>query len=142
MSRLAHTAIEDLAPLLAILDPAYPKDLVRIAECLFLVLCDRLPGDPAGHAQLALEQAELVRAELGGSQLYLAKGLSFDMTMRDRQILAKFNGHNHRELAHEFDVTERYLYDIVARRLREEFQRRQGRLPGLEAVDDDDEAGS
>lgn len=130
-TRLTRTTVEDLAPLLAILDPAYPENLARIAECLFLVLRDRLPGEPADHARLALDQVELVREEMGGSQLYLAKGQSFDLTLRDRQILAKFNGRNHRALAHEFDVTERHIYDIVARRAREEFERRQGKLPGL-----------
>lgn len=136
-TRLTRTTVDDLAPLLAILDPAYPENLARIAECLFLVLRDRLPGEPADHARLALDQAELVRAELGGSQLYLAKGQEFEMTLRDRQILAKFNGRNHRALAHEFGVTDRHIYDIVARRGREEFERRQGKLPGL-GVDDVD----
>ena len=131
-SRLTRTTVEDLAPLLAILDPVYPEILARIAECLFLVLRDRLDGEPADHARLALDQVELVRAELGGSQLYLAKGQEFEMTLRDRQILAKFNGRNHRPLAHEFNVTERHIYDIVARRSREDFERRQGKLPGLE----------
>lgn len=130
-SRLTRATVDDLAPLLAIIDPAYPENLARIAECLFLVLRDRLPGDAADHARLALDQAELVRAELGGSQLYLAKGQGFDLGLRDRQILAKFNGRNHRQLAHEHGVTERYIYDIVARRHREDFERRQGKLPGL-----------
>ena len=127
-TRLARTRAEELAPLLAILDPAYPENLALIAECLFLVLRDRLPGDAHDHARLALDQAELVRAELGGSQLYLAKGQDFDLSLRDRQVLAKFNGRNHRALAHEFNVTERYIYDIVARRRREDFERRQGQL--------------
>lgn len=129
--RLARSTADELAPLATILDPAYPEDLTLIATCLFLVLRDRLPGQPLEHARLAFAQAELVRAELGGGQFYLAKGQKFELSLRDRQILGQFTGHNHRELARDFNLTERQIYDIVARRAREEFERRQGQLPGL-----------
>lgn len=135
VNRLSRATADELAPLLTIIEPAYPEVLARIAECLYLVLRDTLPGTPSEHARLALAQAELVRAELGGSQFYLAKGQGYDLSVRDREILARFNGRNHRQLAHDHGVTERYIYDIVARRGREEFERRQGRLPGLDPED-------
>lgn len=133
MSRLARATTEELAPLAAILDPAYPEGWARIAESLYLALRDRTPGDPRAQARLALELAEGLRAELGGSQFYLAKGQAYELTVRDRQILSRFNGRNHRQLAQELGVTERHIYNIVERRSREEFERRQAKLPGLDA---------
>lgn len=130
-SRLTRSTADELAPLVTLLDPAYPEDLGQIAMCLYLALLDLLPGNPSEHARLAFAQTELVRTELGGGQFYLAKGREFELSLRDRQILARFTGHNHRELARDFDLTERQIYDILARRSREEFERRQGQLPGL-----------
>ena len=135
MSRLARASTNDLAPLAALLDPAYPDVLARIAESLYLTLRDEAAGDAADHARLALALTESLRAEFGGAQLYLPKGVGYDLSERDRRILSAFNGHNHRELAHRHNVTDRYIYDIVARRTREEFERRQGRLPGLDAAE-------
>lgn len=141
-SRLARATVDELAPLAALLDPAYPENWARIAERLYLSLRDRLPGEATAHAHLALELAEGLRAELGGSQFYLAKGQGYELSLRDRQILARFTGHNHRALAQAFGVTERHVYSIVERRGREEFERRQGRLPGLDAGKDGDEGES
>jgi len=133
-SRLARATVDELAPLAALLDPAYPENWARIAESLYLSLRDRgAADDAAAHARLALDLAEGLRAELGGSQFYLAKGQGYELSLRDRQILARFTGHNHRALAQAFGVTERHVYSIVERRGREEFERRQGKLPGLDA---------
>lgn len=135
MSRLARATADELAPIAARLDPDYPDTWATIAECLYLGLLDYGSGAVDAHADLALRLSEVLRAELGGGQLYLAKGQAFELSQRDRQILARFTGRNHRQLAREFDVTERYIYDIVARRSREDMERRQGRLPGLDPVD-------
>lgn len=131
MSMLARTPIADLAPLVSRLDPEYPDAWRDIATCLYLLL----RGEPglaladAQSADLALRLAEGLRAEIGGSQPYLARGVHYELSLRDRQILARFKGRNHDALAREFGVTPRYIYDIVARRTKEEIERRQGKLP-------------
>jgi Mor family transcriptional regulator len=135
MSRVARASADELAPITALIDPAYPDAWARVAECLYLGLRDAGSGEATAQARLAMTLTEGLRAELGGSQLYLAKGQNFELSLRDRQILAAFNGRNHRQLAHEHGVTERYIYDIVARRSREEYERRQGKLPGLDPVE-------
>jgi len=136
-SRLARATVDELAPLAALLDPAYPENWARIAESLYLSLRDRgAAGEAVAQARLALALAEGLRAELGGSQFYLAKGQGYELSLRDRQILARFTGHNQRALAQEFGVTERHVYSIVERRSREEFERRQGKLPGLDTDKD------
>jgi Mor family transcriptional regulator len=129
MIDLAHADLETLRPLLERLEPDYPDELARMAECMFLVLRERVPGSPDELAMIVLEQAELIRAELGGRQFYLSKGIRYKVSQRDAEILAQFTGHNHAELARRHGVTERYVYDIVARRRHEQFMRRQGQLP-------------
>lgn len=130
-SLVAQSSLAALAPLEAVLDPAYPDAWREIATCLYLQLREReeLAGlGDARVAQLALLLTEGLRAEIGGSQPYLSKGVGFELSQRDRQILAEFNGRNHDELARKWDLTPRQIYAILAVRVREEFERRQGRL--------------
>lgn len=131
-SLVAQSSIAALAPLEAVLDPVYPDAWREIATCLYLQLREReeLAGlDDARVAPLALQLTEGLRAEIGGSQPYLSKGVGFELSQRDRQILAEFTGHNQDELAKKYDLTPRQIYAILAVRIREEYERRQGRLP-------------
>lgn len=130
MSLIARATVADLVPLERIMDPAYPETWREIAGCLYLQVRTRreFAGDDAQAAALALELTEGLRAEIGGSQPYLAKGVAYELSERDRQILAKFNGNNHDALAREFDLTPRQIYSILERRIREEVARRQGTL--------------
>ena len=136
MSLLARATMAELAALERLLDPGYPETWGEIVACLYLQLRMRpaLVPDDAAAAALALALAEGLRAELGGSQPYLAKGASFELSVRDREILAKFNGRNHDALAREFGLTPRQIYNVVDRRIREDVARRQGTL----ALDSDD----
>ena len=136
MSLLARATMAELAALERLLDPGYPETWREIVACLYLQLRTRpaLVPDDAAAAALALALAEGLRAELGGSQPYLAKGASFELSVRDREILAKFNGRNHDALAREFGLTPRQIYNVVDRRIREDVARRQGTL----ALDSDD----
>lgn len=128
---LVRASVADLAPLERVIDPAYPETWRDIAVTLYLQLRARrvLAGDDAQAAALALELTEGLRAEIGGSQPYLSKGLLFNLSERDRRILARFNGYNHAQLAREEGLTPRQIYTIVERRTREDFERRQGCLP-------------
>lgn len=136
MSLLARATVAELAALERLLDPGYPGTWREIAACLYLQVRARpaLAADDAAAAALALALTEGLRHEIGGSQPYLAKGVLFELSVRDRQILAKFNGRNQDALAREFGVTPRQIYSIVDRRIREDVARRQGTL----ALDSDD----
>jgi Mor family transcriptional regulator len=57
------------------------------------------------------------------------------VSARDRELYARFNGHNHRELAKLNDITETRVRQIIAAIERERFLARQNHLPGF---DDDD----
>lgn len=130
MSMLLQTRLSELLPLEQVLDAEYPAVWRDIATCLYLqVRTWPDVSDDKHAAERALQLAEGLRREIGGSQPYLSKGDDYEMTARDREILAKFNGHNHDALAREHDVTPRHIYRLLRRRIREEVARRQGQLP-------------
>lgn len=129
---LARTPVAALAALEQLLDPAYPNDWREIATCLYVQLRARAEvaqlGDP--HVALfALELTEGLRAEIGGLQTYHSKGVRYELSLRDRQILAEFTGRNQEALAKKHGLTPRQMYNILEVRLREEYERRQGVLP-------------
>lgn len=127
---------EELVPLHALLDPAYPDNLRTIAEWLFVQLIeDEDAGDEpmtaerkAGLALLALRQTERLSAEVGGNALYLNKGVSYRATVRDREMYARFKGHNYDELAKVYRLSSMRVRQIMGAMLLDERARRQGTL--------------
>jgi len=61
-------------------------------------------------AQIGVEVADLMRADWGGQAIYFAKGLAIDISRRDLEMFEKFNGHNHAELAREYDLSVIHIY--------------------------------
>ena len=127
---------EELAPLHALLDPAYPDNLRTIAEWMFLQLVEDadLLGIP-GCAQrqhhcalVALRQAERLSTEEGGNALYLNKGISYRATLRDREMYARFTGHNYDELARAYRISTMRVRQILGAMVLIERASRQGRL--------------
>jgi hypothetical protein len=135
---------------MAQLEPRLPIGLAEgmrdLALCLFeaLVLADPRAGTaaPADEwlAQLqlwagqVLAQLQHLAQEMGGrGGIYIAKGLVAQLSARDREMCAKFRGNNYRELAHEYGLTEMRVRQIVDTWQREQYERRQGRLPGLDS---------
>ena len=127
---------EELAPLHALLDVAYPDNLRTIAEWLYVQLVEDFsmfdlattPEHLDKLALVALRQTERLSAEEGGNALYLNKGVSYRATVRDREMYAKFKGHNHNELAREYKITPNRVRQIVGAMLLLERASRQGRL--------------
>ncbi len=123
----------DLAPLHALLDPAYPENLQLIAEWLFIQAAeDEEPAPDAPRldqlALLALRQTERLSSEIGGMALYLNKGVRYRATLRDREMFELFNGHNYDELARRHGLTSTRVRQIIKAMLLDERARRQGKL--------------
>lgn len=103
---------------------------------LYRDLIEKAAPELVGQLGLTQEQArraaflfaEVVRRDWSGSNLYLAKGLSYDISQRDRQIYAEFDGRNHDMLARKHKLTTRRLYQIIDAVGREEFEKQQGKL--------------
>lgn len=51
----------------------------------------------------------------GGSAIYFPQALYWDIDERDLEIYAKFNGHNHRELAREYGMSDQWIYALIKR---------------------------
>lgn len=49
----------------------------------------------------------------GGQLLYIPKDYQANISRRDHQIYAEFNGKNHSELATKYNITTNRIYDIV-----------------------------
>ncbi len=121
-----------------------------VAVCMFeaLVLMDERCGQaqPSGAwlAQLqtwalqVMAQMQHIANEVGGVPIYFAKGLAMHISARDRELYARFNGHNHRALARVYDITETRVRQIIAAIERERFLARQNTLPGFDDEDDPD----
>ncbi|MCF6265247.1 MAG: hypothetical protein L3J57_01725 [Desulfuromusa sp.] len=71
--------------------------------------------DPELARKAALQAADRIRHEHGGTQMYIPKGAHMVLTQRDWQIWEEFNTNNRRELAKKYDLTERSIYLIIAR---------------------------
>ena len=132
-----HVTSEDLAPLEAVMDEAYPARLREVAEHLFLQLVDEeeQAPDPARAQQLAeiaMRQTERLSLELGGGNFYMHKGVSFRLTPRNREMCAKFTGNNYDVLALQYNLSDMRVRQIIGEWQLEQFTRRQGTLPGLE----------
>lgn len=95
---------------------ANEKDYPEVLQDLRRIFCEVLvkhdtPKEVAEH--WAHEATESVRAEWGGSLVYICKGQSYDLNQRDLQIWSEFNGRNHQELCKKFNITLVWLYKII-----------------------------
>lgn len=78
-----------------------------------------LDGDQLHLAELiGLENYLKVVQEFGGSAVYIRKLDSLRQGERDREICSKFDGYNFRELAQEYDLSERMVREIVSDHVR------------------------
>lgn len=65
---------------------------------------------------VGVENALTLGAALGGTTLYFQKLDSAISKARDRQIVAEFDGHNHKELAGKYNLTEAWIREVRAGR--------------------------
>ena len=105
----------------------YPEDLTLIAH----IVASRLARHGmAAHqaAALAFDITEALRADVGGANLYIPMGVKYEMSLRDAKIYSQYNGHNLRELAHEYDLSEMQMRTIIKRGRSRDLMQRQGAL--------------
>lgn len=75
----------------------------------------RRHGVPAPRAaQIAADTTEEFRREWGGMEVYIPKGLHARVERRNREILARYDGANARELCREHNISLAQLRRILA----------------------------
>lgn len=107
-----------------------PGVLHEFAEIARDVVVELAEIDQDRAWTIAKEIALRIGEEHGSHQFYLAKGLAYHLDVRDREILAAFNGRNYEELAKLHKVSDRHVRRLVRRALAVELARRQGDMFG------------
>lgn len=134
--------LDELAPLHAQIDPAYPDNLRQIAEVLFAQLVvdapvflaqnpgEALPPQRLNElAFLALRLSDRVSHEMGGEAIYIGKGVAYRATLRDREMYALYqNGATVKALAHQFGVSVNWVRRVCNAMTAVEREQRQGKL--------------
>lgn len=101
--------------------------LVDIAEQVE----ERLVAIGHDHEQanrMGWDIAQRLNDHWGGGNLYICKGIHYDISLRDQAIYQRFNGENHDWLATEYDLTVQHIYRILKRVGESERAKRQAGL--------------
>jgi Mor family transcriptional regulator len=87
---------------------------VPISDWQNEVKIDQLPGLYKDIAsEIGVQNAIKLSNILKGTNFYLPKLDALIAKIRNRRIREEFNGDNHRELALKYDLTERWIYEIL-----------------------------
>lgn len=101
--------------------------LTEIADHVTSVLVEHsIAKDVAEQAGCAV--ADHLSQTWAGSTICIPKDYHFRISQRDQEILSKFRGNNHRNLALEYGLTENAIYKLLKRVQDRNFHRQQGRL--------------
>lgn len=132
-----------LALLGGLLPEAYPDGWRPICEALFVNLvaqADVLAGAEQREARLAAMAIALtdgIVQSIGGGNYYLAKGIGYRLTPRNRQMCERFwpefKG-DYRAIARAYDMSDQQARNIIDGWQRQEFAKRQHSL--LDAAED------
>jgi Mor family transcriptional regulator len=96
------------------MDLSYPELLIDLATTIGEAL-EKTGVPPERAADAAFAATEHVRKRWSGQHLYLPKGIHYELSNRDREIWAEFDGHNHSALARKHDLTSMRIYQIIKR---------------------------
>lgn len=69
--------------------------------------------DAQKSEEIARLTCDKLRHDFGGVNFYFPKGRELDVMMKHHKICQRFNGHNHSELANEFDTSIQNIYRIL-----------------------------
>lgn len=86
----------------------------------------------AAAATMAREMAHEICAANARSLIYIPADIEFDLSDRDRQIYAEFNGRNMQQVVAKYKITPQWVYAIVKKVRKEELAARQSNLPGID----------
>lgn len=63
--------------------------------------------------RLGIDKAKMLFEEFGGTSVYFPTEKMIYKEARDRDIMADYNGFNHKELAVKFNMSESYIRAII-----------------------------
>jgi Mor family transcriptional regulator len=120
------------------LDESYPEVLADIARTIHqeLMVDPRVKLPHQVAAEVALNVAEHVRKNIGGVATYIPRGMSYELSLRDRQMWGEFKGDNYAELARKYDKTEMRVRQIIGQAMKADRAARQHNLFGEPASEE------
>lgn len=119
-------------PIDRLMGSKYPEVLRTMAIELYVHLSNHvklgqvLPADEI--ALVAFRATEAVRLSHGGFSFYVGKGVTHELSSRDREIYSRFDGSNYDALAKQYDLTEMRVRQIINACREEDRRRRQVNL--------------
>lgn len=109
----------------------YPETMRDIARCAYQTLMSESrnsvpnPRRFARLASLAIKVANRISEDMGGGNLYIHKAVAMQISDRNWEMYRKFNGHNHRNLARAYKLTEVQVRNIINACAEHEYRTRQ-----------------
>lgn len=92
--------------------PNYPEVLDHLAQLVYRTL--RAHGiDQAKAPFVALDIADTICWQFGGTQLYIPRAAVYRTSLRDAEMARQFTGNNYAELAQEYGLTESRVRAIL-----------------------------
>jgi len=111
----------------------YAEELLSDLVNVFEQTLTRRSIDAGAAHDAACEATEEFRRRWGGLIVYIPKGRESEIDRRNLEIWQRFNGHNHNDLAREYDLTTQKIYAIVKRVKRAQTRLRQRDIFDAEA---------
>lgn len=113
----------------------YPETMRDIARCAYqAMMADSRNAVPNPRrfsrlAALSIKIANRISEDMGGGNLYINKSVSMQLSDRNWEMYRKFNGHNYRDLARLYKLTEVQVRNIINACAEHEYRTRQLALP-------------
>lgn len=63
--------------------------------------------------KIGIDNAKMLFEEFGGTSVYFPTEKMIYKEARDREIVSKYNGFNHKELATKYNMSESYIRAII-----------------------------
>jgi len=131
--------LAELQPLLQLIPEKYPSTWNSIATALYSGMVQMMnthrASAPLEHgetlmvARMSLELTQILADAIGGDTIYIPTGHAMRADETARQVLMAFRGNNHSDVARQFGITTSRVRQILRQYQREEFEKRQGKLP-------------
>lgn len=90
-------------------NPEFLEDVAAKAAALLIV---RGLSETAA-IEVGAELASEIRRAWGGAKIYIPMGASQQLSVRDQEIYAKFNGRNLRALSREYGLSEERIRQVL-----------------------------
>ncbi len=105
-----------------------PELLLDLAQKISSLMEEMLEMDKASADHVGQTLANLMAAHWGGQLIYFPMGTSLQISNRDQEIWANFNGSNHSELVTKYGISLQWIYKIIKAQRAADLASRQGSL--------------